>query len=93
MCSTFLIFSGGNMMKDTLKLEILDPLFGIVKLEQKSSIPEWVSNELLFSVTKTADEFSAVCLQDKVPKGIICERDWKAIKVAAILDFSMTGVI
>lgn len=80
-------------MKETMKLEILDPLFWIVRLEKNSIIPEWISNEVFFSITKTAEELSVVCLQDKVPDGITCERGWKAIKVAAILDFSLVGII
>jgi hypothetical protein len=80
-------------MKEAIKLEILEPLFGIVKLEQNSNIPKWVANEYFYSITKTAAEISVVCLQRNIPDNKICEKDWKVIKIAGSLDFSMVGII
>jgi len=51
------------------------------------------SRELVF-LSKTNDEISLVCETDRVPENAIeSEPDWKALKVAGVLDFGMIGVI
>jgi hypothetical protein len=46
-----------------------------------------------FSITRTADELSVVCQQSLVPDDIRCERDWRCLRVAGTMAFSMVGVV
>jgi len=45
------------------------------------------------SVTRTATELSVTCLQDQVPDGVTSETDWRCLRIAGELDFSLVGVV
>ncbi len=44
-------------------------------------------------MTRTADELSIVCRQERVPAGIDCERDWRILKIEGQLDFALVGIL
>jgi putative acetyltransferase len=67
--------------------------FAVCRLARGSSIPAWATTGNLFSVTQTADELSVVCRQDAVPDGVVCERDWRCLRVAGSLPFTLVGVL
>ena len=80
-------------MNQKITLKILDYKLAICRLEKHDPIPEWVSGDRFFSITKTEDELSVVCSEERVPAGIKAEKDWRALKVKEPLDFALTGVI
>jgi len=47
----------------------------------------------LWTVARTADELSVVCLAQQVPPGVQVEPGWRALRVAGTLDFGLTGVL
>lgn len=47
----------------------------------------------LYAITRTRDELSIVCPQADVPPSTFSEPEWRALKVAGPLDFSLTGVL
>jgi hypothetical protein len=65
----------------------------VVRLPAGAPIPRWAARSRWFSITRTADELSIVCLQSAAPKGALCERDFRAIAVAGPLDFGLTGIL
>lgn len=46
-----------------------------------------------FSVTRTSNELSVVCLEDHAPPGARVEPDWRALEVAGPMDFGVIGVM
>jgi hypothetical protein len=77
-----------------LTLSILPEKFGICYLNKKSPLPEWVSGQSNFTcVARTSDELSIILPQDKIPGGVIFEKDWRAFKVKGPLGFVLTGVV
>lgn len=80
-----------NLIKLTLKL--LKEKYSVCRLDKNNSIPSWATKGEFFSITKTEDELSIVCLQDNVPDSIKCETDWKILKVEGPLDFSLVGIL
>ena len=76
-----------------MDLKVLPGLYAVCRLEATEAIPAWAVDGGLFSVTRTADELSIVCEQDRVPDGIRCERDWRVLKVAGPLDFALVGIL
>ena len=44
-------------------------------------------------VTRTRDELSTVCCQRALPSHVPAERNWRCLRTAAQLDFSLVGVI
>jgi hypothetical protein len=62
-------------------------------LSSDAAIPPWATEGEFFSITRTADELSLVCSQDLVPESVLCERDWRCLRVAGTMAFSTVGVV
>lgn len=77
----------------SLTLTLLPGTFAVCRLETGAFIPAWATQGSFFSVTRTADEISLVVSQEHVPDDVLCERDWKALKVEGPLDFAFTGIL
>jgi hypothetical protein len=75
------------------KLLLLSETFSICRLEKNAPIPEWALTGGFYSITRTAEELSVVCPQNRVPPGIQKQDGWKALRVEGPLDFSLTGVL
>ena len=77
-----------------LTLKILPEKFAICHFDKKTQIPEWVIGETSFtSITRGNDELSIICPQDKVPGGVLCEKNWRVLKVKGPLGFELTGIV
>ena len=81
------------MSHTNLALSLLPDTFAICRLGPEEDIPSWVLAGDFFSVTRTKEELSLVCLQDIVPEGTRCERGFRCLKVGGPLDFSLTGIL
>ena len=79
--------------KSKIKLVLVREIFAITQLETGSSFPDWATNAELWSITKTKDEISIVCPQNIVPTEVKSEKDWRCLKIDAILDFSLVGIL
>jgi len=76
-----------------LKISVLDITVGVCRLSPTEDIPHWACQGELFSITNTGEELSILCEEKFIPKGVICERDWKVLKVEGPLDFSLIGIL
>jgi hypothetical protein len=47
----------------------------------------------IFSITRTGDELSVVCLQALVPAEVRHEGDWRCLRVAGTMAFDQVGVL
>jgi hypothetical protein len=74
-------------------LTILPDTFAICRLDANAAIPQWATAGSFFSITRTAEELSIVCLQSVIPEGIRCERDWRCLQLAGPSPFTMIGVL
>lgn len=81
------------MGNNKFTLSVLTEEYAICKLDPGHDIPEWVKRNDFWSVTKTQNELSIVCLEDKVPEDVKAESGWRILEVEGPLDFSMTGVL
>jgi len=81
------------MKSPKLTLSILPEKLGICHLDKKSSIPEWAKEISFSSISRTPDELSIVCPQEKIPGGVLSEKDWRAFKVKGPLGFVLTGIV
>jgi uncharacterized protein len=72
---------------------VLPETFAICRLTKGTPVPSWVWAGSFSSITQTADEISIVCSQQRVPEEVTSNRDWRCLKIAGPLDFSMTGVL
>ncbi len=81
-------------MTKKLTLSVLPEKLGICHLSQKSVIPAWSEEGITFSsIARTEKELSIVCSQDKIPGGVLFEKDWRAFRVEGPLGFASVGVV
>lgn len=80
-----------NSIKLTMKL--LNKKYSVCRLDKNDTMPTWALQGDFFSITKTKDELSIVCLQENIPDNIKCEKDWRILKVEGLLDFSLVGIL
>jgi hypothetical protein len=77
-----------------LILTVMSIALAVVRLNTASNIPLWATEgEDFFSITRTSDELSVVCLEDKVPPDVKVEKGWRCLKVEGPLDFGLTGIL
>ncbi|HEX8087775.1 MAG TPA: ACT domain-containing protein [Blastocatellia bacterium] len=76
-----------------LTLSALEGRFAVCRLSPRSDIPAWAVNETFFSITRTLEELSIICPEDRVPEGERREAGWRCLKVEGPLDFSMVGAM
>lgn len=74
------------MTPKKLTLSILSEKFGICHLAAKSSIPDWATTGEFFSITRTNQELSIVYPQEKIPAGVLFEKNWRAFRLEGIVD-------
>lgn len=76
-----------------MKLIVLDGTYTIAKLPSDAALPAWAGNGPLFSITRTEDELSVVCLESQVPTWVRKEGGWRSLRVAGTIDFAEVGVL
>lgn len=76
-----------------LRLSVLEDRLATCRLEPDSEVPGWATEARFFSVTRTPDEVSVVCLEQKVPDGVKLKSGWRALRIEGPLDFSLVGVL
>jgi hypothetical protein len=79
--------------KIMLILTLLDDHLAVCRLDAAAGVPAWATAASLFSMTRTADELSIVCLEECVPEGVRCEKGWRAFKLEGPFEFSEVGII
>lgn len=67
-------------------LSLLPENFGICHFDKGSPLPEWALKSEFFSITKTDQELSIVLPQEKIPGGVLFEKNWRAFRVEGIID-------
>lgn len=75
-----------------LPLSLLPNTLAVCRLGAKEPIPPWAAGNFL-NITRTAQELSIVCPEDRVPQTVTAERGWRAIKVEGPLDFTLIGIL
>jgi hypothetical protein len=70
-----------------VNLRLLPGSYAVCKLPPAAATPE-----RFWSVTRTDDELSVICLEADVPAGAEVQRGWRGLQVAGPLDFALTGV-
>lgn len=82
------------MKTKKLTLFILPEKLAICHLSKNTPLPAWALEDSNFSsIGRTKDELSIICPQDKIPGGVLAEKNWRAFKVEGPLGFSLTGIV
>ncbi|MGH7726616.1 MAG: ACT domain-containing protein [Candidatus Eiseniibacteriota bacterium] len=84
-----------------LVLRLLTGRYAVARESPQARTPAWAegagagadTDTGIVSVTRTAEELSVVCAEDRVPGGVRAERGFRVLAVRGPLDFALTGVI
>lgn len=75
------------------KLELLSGVYAVCRLDADDPIPGWATEGMFWSVTRTLNELSVVCLDSLVPAGVTKVRGWRILMVQGPLELCVTGVL
>ena len=82
---------------DGLSLSLLPEVFAIYRFPPTATIPSWAVGSPFCNFTRTKEELSVVCPienePEDLPSYVKAARDWRMLKVAGPLDFSLVGVL
>ena len=76
-----------------LKLTSLEGDYAICQIDTQASIPQWASMGDLYSITRTQDELSIICLHEQIPEHISCQAGWRVLKIEGPFSFDEIGVL
>lgn len=79
-----------------LTLRILPGRYAVCRLPASDPVPDWAQptgSEAFVALTRTADELSVLCDEQRVPDDVPAERGWSAFGVDGPLDFTLLGVL
>ena len=82
-----------GMNRGNLTLELLPDVYSICRLDPQADIPSWVLEGDFLSITRTKNELSLVCSQERVPHVVECDKGWRCIMVRGPLDLSLVGIL
>ena len=80
-------------MAARIRLKQLPGLYAISRLEAGETIPGWADGAGFVSISRTQDELSIVCLQQRVPAAVRQDKDWVAFKFEGPFAFDETGIV
>jgi len=81
------------MARQELVFTVFPEKYAICRLDSRERIPEWAIGDNFFSVTRTPDELSVICPQERAPGETECERAFRLIRVAGPISLSVIGVV
>lgn len=73
-----------------MTIEVLSGRYAVCKPKQTMQIP---LDAQFFSLTVTDNEISLVCEESQMPQDCEAQKGYSAMRIAEVLDFSLTGVI
>ncbi|WP_299426208.1 ACT domain-containing protein [uncultured Meiothermus sp.] len=74
-------------------LHLLEDQYAICQLEASSLIPAWAMGEGFLRISRSEEEVSVVCHQNRVPPEIKAERGWRCIRWVGRFDFGLPGIL
>ncbi|MCX8229763.1 MAG: ACT domain-containing protein [Opitutales bacterium] len=74
-------------------LKILPGLYSVHSFAPDAEVPEPDIRKSIFSATRTDEELSIICDSEITLDSISREEDFKCMKIEAVLEFSLVGVL
>jgi hypothetical protein len=76
-----------------LSLSLLGGLFAVAQLPASAPIPPWADGEGFVTLTRTAEELSIMCQQNRVPEAVKHEGGWRCFQLVGPFEFTLTGIL
>ena len=84
-----------NEPSRSFTFQALGGRYAVVRLDPDAPLPGWASAGAgdFFSITRTDDELSVVCRQERVPAGVVGSADWSCMKLVGPFAFDDAGIV
>jgi uncharacterized protein len=76
-----------------LTLSLEPDAYAVARLDPDLSIPSWARESPIYSITRTREELSVLCLESLVPGHERAERGWRLFRLDGVFPFSLTGIL
>lgn len=80
-------------MAPRVKLKLLDGDYGVARLHAEAPIPAWASGQGFLSISRTEDELSIMCRQERIPGEVQADTGWACFKLQGPFAFDETGIV
>lgn len=80
-------------MTPRLTLRELAGSYAIARLETTDRIPAWAGGDGFVSISRTEDELSISCREERMPSGIKQDGGWTCYKFQGPFAFGETGIV
>jgi hypothetical protein len=77
----------------TITLKELVGSYAICRLASGDAIPAWADGEGFVSISRTEDELSIVCLEERAPAKVKRDSGWISYKFVGPFAFGETGIV
>lgn len=76
-----------------LSLSVLPGEYAVSRLNPDEKAPLWAMQGDFWTLCRTTDELSVLCLAQFVPEGIQTQKAWAALKLQGPFEFTLTGIL
>lgn len=80
-------------MAARVTLKLLDGAYGVARLHADAAIPAWADGAGFVSISRTDDELSVVCRQERIPQDAQVDAGWACFKFQGPFAFDETGIV
>lgn len=80
-------------MASRVTLKALDGTYGVARLEPSDPIPAWADGGGFVSISRSDDELSIVCREDRIPSNARMDGGWSCLKLQGPFAFDETGIV
>ncbi|HLB63285.1 MAG TPA: ACT domain-containing protein [Anaerolineales bacterium] len=74
-------------------LRLFPGRYAACRMDPQAAVPPWAEGGGFVSITRTPDELSIVCPEDRIPATEDGERGWKCLQVVGPFAFEVIGVL
>jgi uncharacterized protein len=76
-----------------LQLRIVPGSFAVAQLAAAADVPTWAYGRDFFTISRTDEELSIVCLSERVPSDVTVEHGWACLQLVGPFEFTLTGIL
>lgn len=80
------------MKRKQISLKMLDGRYAIGRLAAHDALPAWADGTGFVSISRTEEELSIVCREERMPQDVRCDRDWVCFQFLGPFAFDQTGI-
>jgi uncharacterized protein len=80
-------------MNRRISLQLLDGRYAISRLAAAAAFPRWAEGAGFVSISRSDEELSIVCREDRVPEEAESDRNWVCLKFLGSFALYETGIV